>query len=77
MIAVSLESVFKVILAREGTTVLILRLDDLKHPIINLPGLAQALHKQAVLFLIREKAILKCSHAYILPRSIRIVKRGM
>ncbi len=73
MVAVSLESIFKVILAWERAFLLILCLDGLKHAVVHQARLAQTLHKQAILFLIREKAILKCSHDYILPRFIRIV----
>jgi len=66
MFALSFESLFQVILAGECLILLILRLDCLKHAIINGARLCQASHEQAGLFLIHEKAKLKRSHVDIL-----------
>ena len=63
----SLESHFQVILAGEGAFFLILGLDGLKHLVIDDARLFQALQEQMGLVLLHEQAILKSSHAAILP----------
>ncbi len=74
MFALSLESLFQIILAWKRTFLFILCLDGLKHPIVNGARLLQALHEQLGLLLIHEQAILKCFHAGILLQAIRNVK---
>jgi hypothetical protein len=60
--ALSLKSIFQVILAWESPLLLILCLEHLKHLIVNDARLDQALHEQGALLLIRIEAILKRSH---------------
>lgn len=75
--ALPLESLFQLILAEEGAILFIVCLDRLKHRVIDHACLAQALHEQLGLFLLQEKAILKRFHVLILPKIVRMVKRGM
>lgn len=74
LLALSLKSSFQVILAWEGTIFLIVRLDRLKHLIIDKASLFQALHEHLGLFPVHVQAILKCSHADILVKPMRNCK---
>lgn len=64
MLTLPLESIFKVILARECTFLLIVCFDHLKHGIIEQTRLFQALHAQMGLVLIHVKPVLKRSHTF-------------
>ena len=64
MLTLPLESIFKVIFARECTFLLIVRFDHLKHGIIEHTRLFQALHEQMGLFLIHVKPVFKRSHTF-------------
>ena len=75
MLTLPFECRFKLILVWKCPVLLILRLDGLKHAIVNGARLSQASYKPAGLFLIHEQAVLKCSHKSILMQSIRKVKR--
>lgn len=77
MFALPFKDCFQVILAGKCFVLLILRFDRLKHAIIQSTRLCQASRERTGLFLIRIQSKLKRSHAYILPNSIRIIKRGM
>ena len=72
--ATTLESCRQIVLRWERTSFSILRLDGLQHLGVELAALAQALHQQLGLYLIRIEAILKRSHADILLHVIRLVE---
>ena len=67
----------QIILIWKCPLALILMPDGLKHLVIELARLCQACHEQARLVLIRIQSKLKRSHIYVLPCSMRIVKRAM
>jgi hypothetical protein len=73
--ALPFECGFKLIFAWEGSILLILCRDRLKHPIVNDARLSQARHELAGLLCIHEQAVLKGSHAPILLKNIRKIKR--
>lgn len=66
MLTLSFEDGLKLVLGWNCPLFLILRLDGLKHAIINDARLSQASHELAGLFLIQEQAVLKCFHEPIL-----------
>ncbi len=68
LLALSFESIFKVILGWECTLLFIVLLDQCQHLIVDATGFDQALHEQSALLCIHEKAILKRSHSlYYMP----------
>ena len=71
MRALTFECRLKIVLAGECLFLLILCLDRLKHGVIDATRFNQARHELAILFLIHEKPVFKCSHGYILPQAIR------
>src|SRR6266446_1108001 len=71
--ATSFETSGEIILTRECTLFFILRFDRLKHLVIDMPGLAQALHEQMGLLLIWIQTVFKCPHRCILSGSLELV----
>ena len=71
--ATALETSREIILAREGPSLLILSLDGLKHLVIELARLNQALHEPMGLCCIGIQAVFKRSHGYILGNLIECV----
>src|SRR5712692_9877122 len=71
MLTLPFECRLKLIFRGERLTLLILRLDHLKHSVVHGARFVQALFEQMILFPIHEKAVLQCSHRYALPQSIR------
>ena len=72
--ATSFETSGEIILPREGPLFFILLLDRLKHLIIDMSGLDQALHEQVGLFFLWIQTVFKCPHRYILSSSLELVK---
>ena len=70
----SFETSGEIILTRECTLFFILCFDRLKHLVIDMPGLAQALHEQVRLFFMWVQAVFKRSHRRILLSSLERVK---
>jgi len=69
VLALSLESLFQLILAWERAFLLILLLDDRKHLIIEHARFLQTLHEHLLLQLIGIQAIFVCPHTAILQKS--------
>lgn len=76
MFTLSLKCHPKVILGRERLHRFVLRLDSLKHRIIDLAAFHQARHQFAILLSIGHQAIFKRSHTCILPKIMSIVKNS-
>ena len=69
MLPLSFEECLKLVLAGKCPISLILRLDDLKHAIVDEARLSQASHELAGLVFIDEQAVLKGSHEHNLPQA--------
>ena len=67
----------QIVLARKCPILLILLLHLSQHLVKELARLSQTSHEPTGLFLIRIQSKLKRSHIYVLPCSMRIVKRAM